>query len=94
MLACQDTVEVDGAGPFENRVNEESPLNCGHSYCIKSSEAAAFALFWLFISKVKLEAKRIETISKVVIFCLVVTMCFPLNMPSNFGVKTPLNRNL
>ena len=30
---------MSGAGPFEKRKKEESPMNCGHSYLSKASLA-------------------------------------------------------
>ena len=34
-LAFHSVSEVSGAGPVLKRVNEESPMNWGHSYCNK-----------------------------------------------------------
>jgi hypothetical protein len=41
MVVFQRIEEADGAGPVENRVQEESPWNCDHSYCDKFTFAAS-----------------------------------------------------
>lgn len=65
-LAFQRMFEVSGAGPVENRVNPESPMNCGHSYWssaeLAGDEFAKVCAFTKveFACRLKTEAKRDE----------------------------------
>ncbi len=65
-LAFQRMFEVSGAGPVENRVNPESPINCGHSYWSSVELAGDKFAMGCVINKVEFkcrlntEAKRDE----------------------------------
>lgn len=74
--------DVAGAGPAEKRENDESPLNCGHSYCSKPFDVAALARLLLLANSMKLEVKSIEITSKVAIVSLDFTIFFLSKYPS------------
>jgi hypothetical protein len=63
-LALQSTAELLGAGPAENRVKEESPMNWGQSYCNMPPEVVVCACSVAAeaeMSETKSNARRIKT---------------------------------
>ena len=56
-LAFQSISGVLGAGPAEKREKEESPINCGHSYCNKSGLEEVWVVLICALTRLVLDCK-------------------------------------